>query len=142
MYDKLMEEQKSFTATLNDLYAMLGWIREKLEQTGLSDVEVRRIEIALEEGLVNVISYAYQWKKGTIELSIQFKEGKYVEITIEDSGLPFNPLKHKRKDDLFMPIEELEEGGLGILFMQRLMDKIEYQRVKKKNQLIMRKNLP
>ena len=137
-----MEEQKSFTATLNDLYAMLGWIREKLEQTGLSDVEVRRIEIALEEGLVNVISYAYQWKKGTIELSIQFKEGKYVEITIEDSGLPFNPLKHKRKDDLFMPIEELEEGGLGILFMQRLMDKIEYQRVKKKNQLIMRKNLP
>jgi len=56
MYDELMEEQKSFTATLSELYAMLGWVCETLDQTGLSDVEVRRIEIALEEGLVNVIS--------------------------------------------------------------------------------------
>jgi len=142
MYDELMEEQKSFTATLSELYTMLGWIREKLDQTGLSDVEVRRIEIALEEGLVNVISYAYQGKEGTIVLSIQFEEGKYVEITIEDSGIPFNPLKHKRKVDPFIPVEELEEGGLGILFMQKLMDKVEYQRLKKKNQLTMRKNLP
>ncbi len=142
MYDELMEEQKSFTATLSELYAMLGWVCEKLDQTGLSDVEVRRIEIALEEGLVNVISYAYQGKEGTVVISIQFEEGKYVEITIEDSGLPFNPLKHKRKVDPFIPVEELEEGGLGILFMQKLMDKVEYQRVKTKNQLTMRKNLP
>jgi len=142
MYDGIMEEQKLFNANLSELYAMLGWVREKLDQTGLSDVEVRRIEIALEEGLVNVISYAYQGKEGTIALSIHCEKGKYVEITIEDSGLPFNPLKHKRKIDPFVPVEELEEGGLGILFMQKLMDKVEYQRFKKKNQLTMRKNLP
>lgn len=137
-----MEDQKSFNATLSELYEMLGWIREKLNQTGLSDVEVRRIEIAMEEGLVNVISYAYQGKEGMIALFIQFEEGKYVEIIIEDSGLPFNPLKHKRKVDPFAPVEELEEGGLGILFMQKLMDKVEYQRFKEKNRLTMRKNLP
>ena len=137
-----MEEQKFFNAALNELYAMLEWIREKLDQTSLSDIEVRRIEIALEEGLVNVISYAYQGKEGMIMLSIHFEEGKYVEITIEDSGLSFNLLKHKRKVDPFAPIEELEEGGLGILFIQKLMDKVEYQRFQGKNRLTMRKNLP
>ena len=142
MYDGIMEEQKSFNANLSELYAMLGWVREKLDQTGLSDIEVRRIEIALEEGLVNVISYAYQGEEGKIALSIRCEKGKYVEIMIEDSGLPFNPLKHKRKIDPFVPVEDLEEGGLGILFMQKLMDKVEYQRFKKKNRLTMRKNLP
>jgi serine/threonine-protein kinase RsbW len=137
-----MEEQKSFNATLSELYEMLGWIREKLDQTGLSDVEESRIEIALEEGLVNVFSYAYQGKEVVIALCIQFEEEKYVEITIEDSGLPFNPLKHKRKVDPFAPVEEMEEGGLGILFMQKLMDKVEYQRFKEKNRLTMRKNIP
>ncbi|WP_316356013.1 ATP-binding protein [Candidatus Neptunichlamydia sp. REUL1] len=142
MYDGIMEEQKSFSAHLSELYAMLGWVCERLGQTGLSDIEVRRIEIALEEGLVNVISYAYQGEEGKIALSIRCEKGKYVEITIEDSGLPFNPLKHKRKIDPFVPVEDLEEGGLGILFMQKLMDKVEYQRFKKKNQLTIRKNLP
>jgi anti-sigma regulatory factor (Ser/Thr protein kinase) len=107
MYDGIMEEQKSFNANLSELYAMLGWVREKLDQTGLSDIEVRRIEIALEEGLVNVISYAYQGEEGKIALSIRCEKGKYVEIMIEDSGLPFNPLKHKRKIDPFVPVEDL-----------------------------------
>lgn len=137
-----MEEQKSFDATLSEMYAMLGWIREKLDQTGLSNIEVKRIEIALEEGLVNVITYAYQGKKGAIALAIRFEAGKYVEITIEDSGFPFNPLKYTRKVDPFASVEELEEGGLGILFIQKLMDTVGYQRSQKKNRLTMRKNLP
>ena len=91
---------------------------------------------------MNVISYAYQGVEGEITLQYRQVVGEYIEIVIEDSGLPFNPLRHKKEIDPLIPVEELEEGGLGILFMQKLMDKVEYQRVYEKNLLTLRKNLP
>lgn len=132
---------KTFKAELAALSSMLDWIRIQLEKTGLSDVEIRRIEIALEEGLVNIISYAYQGEVGTIEVSIDHLEKEYIEITLKDYGLPFNPLKQKKEIDPLIPVEEMEVGGLGILFMQKLMDKVEYIRQENTNILSLRKNL-
>lgn len=137
-----MDNAASFSAELSSLYPMLEWVRERLEAVELSDVEVRRIEIALEEGLVNIISYAYQGEVGTIDLEFHYVEEDYVELIIRDSGLPFNPLKHRREVDPLTPIEELEVGGLGILFIQKLMDKVEYNRLNEKNTLILKKKLP
>ena len=134
--------EKTFTAELASLHPILDWIRNYLEETGLSDVEIRRIEIALEEGLVNIFSYAYQGEIGTIDIFIHHEQGSYVEITFKDKGLPFNPLKHKKEIDPLIPIESIEEGGLGILFMQKLMDKVEYIRESDTNILSLRKNLP
>lgn len=132
---------KTFKAELSSLHPMLSWVRDHLKEIGLSDVEIRRIEVALEEGLVNIISYAYQGEVGTIDISVKHEEGKFVEITFKDRGLPFNPLKHKKEIDPLIPIEEMEVGGLGILFMQKLMDKVEYIRQDDANILILRKNL-
>lgn len=134
--------EKTFTAELASLYTILDWIRSYLEETGLSDVEIRRIEIALEEGLVNIFSYAYQGKVGEITIVVHHEVGSFVEITFKDKGLPFNPLKHKKEIDPLVPIESLEEGGLGILFMQKLMDKVEYRRENDSNIITLRKNLP
>lgn len=132
---------KTFKAELASLHPILNWVRDHLEKTGLSDVEIRRIEIALEEGLVNIISYAYQGETGTIDVSVEHHEGEFVEITFKDQGLPFNPLKHKKEIDPLIPVEDMEVGGLGILFMQKLMDKVEYIRHGDSNILILRKNL-
>lgn len=132
---------KTFKAELAALPSMLDWIRVQLEETGLSDVEIRRIEIALEEGLVNIISYAYQGEIGTLEISVDHVEGEFVEIILKDHGLPFNPLKHKKEIDPLIPVEEMEVGGLGILFMQKLMDKVEYIRQENMNILSLRKSL-
>lgn len=130
----------SFCANLNSLHPMLEWIRAHLEEAGFSDVEVRRIEIALEEALVNIISYAYQGKEGMIELNYHLSE-KYVELVIKDQGLPFNPLKQIKKADPLIPIEEREVGGLGILFILEIMDKVDYTRSRETNTLTLRKNL-
>ena len=132
---------QTFKAELASLHPILDWIRGYMEQTNLSDVEIRRIEIALEEGLVNIISYAYQGERGTIEVGVDHQEGKFIEITFKDQGLPFNPLSHKRDIDPLAPVEEMEIGGLGILFMHKLMDKVDYIRRGDSNILILRKNL-
>lgn len=136
-----MENHKIFKAELISLHDMLEWVRERLKKTTFSDAEIRRIEIALEEGLVNIISYAYQEKGGMIEIVFHHERGNYVELTIIDSGLPFNPLKHKREVNSSVPIEDLKEGGLGIVFMQKIMDVVKYKWHRGKNTLTLRKNL-
>ncbi|MCB1116409.1 MAG: ATP-binding protein, partial [Chlamydiia bacterium] len=60
--------EKTFSAELSSLHPILDWVRTHLEETGLSDVEIRRIEIALEEGLVNIFAYAYQGETGLIHI--------------------------------------------------------------------------
>ena len=134
--------QKSFNATLNELHKMLGWVGERLVNTSFSDIEKRRIQIALEEGLVNIISYAYQGEIGKISLLVEIVNQQFLEITIEDFGVAFNPLKHKKEVNPHAPIEDLEIGGLGIVFIEKIMDHVKYERFEKKNRLILRKNLP
>lgn len=119
---------------------MLEWVRIHLDEAGFSDIEARRIEIALEEALVNIISYAYQGEEGMIELNYHLDE-EYVELVIQDQGLPFNPLKQVKKVDPLIPIEEREVGGLGILFILEIMDKVDYTRSRETNTLTLRKNL-
>jgi len=135
------ETTASFTAELNSLHPMLKWIRTHFEGSGLSDIEIRRIEIALEEALVNIISYAYQAHGGMIELNYHLNPGEDVELTIKDQGLPFNPLKQVKRVNPLATLEETEEGGLGLLFMHKLMDKVEYIRFRESNILTLKKNL-
>lgn len=132
--------EKTFIAELSSLYPILHWVRSHLEHVGFLESQIRNIEIALEEGLVNIFSYAYQGEGGTLTISFSQKMGSYVEIILKDEGLPFNPLKDKKEIDPLIPVESIEEGGLGILFMQKLMDKVEYRRENGANILTLRKN--
>ncbi|MEM8727280.1 MAG: ATP-binding protein [Chlamydiota bacterium] len=134
--------EKTFTAELVSLHPILDWIRKYLEDIGLSTLEIRRIEIALEEGLVNIFSYAYRGNTGSIDISISHQEGSHIAIIFKDTGRPFNPLKDGGKADLLTPTDSLKEGGLGILLMQKLMDKVEYRREGNANVLTLRKNVP
>jgi len=46
-------------AKLENLESMLQFIRNGAEQQGFSGKEINKIQVAAEEALVNVISYAY-----------------------------------------------------------------------------------
>src|SRR3989344_9639763 len=81
----------TFTSELKDLPQMLSWVRERLERKGLDPKAIRRIELAVEEALVNVIRYAYNAHAGKIEISLKADPG-LVEIAIRDWGPAFNPL--------------------------------------------------
>ena len=61
------------------------------------------------EYFVNVCSYAYEGKKGSVELSIEISNE--IRIIFCDSGMPFNPLENIVDIDDY----EMEEqvGGLG-----------------------------
>lgn len=96
------------------------------------------LNLVLEEALTNVIFYAYE-KESKNEIVIDFeKRGNELEIRITDSGKPFDPTL-KSDPDITLPIDERPIGGLGILLIKKIMDKVTYQRKESFNILLMTK---
>lgn len=128
-------QQILFQARIDSLEQVLDWIEMQTQLAGLSGAESRKIEIALEEAIVNVIHYAYRDKGGDIELSCYHQPAEWIEFIIKDCGPFFNPLGQTIKQD------QQKEGGLGIPLMRHYMDRVQYQRSEPYNLLTLTRYL-
>jgi len=114
-------------AKLENLESMLQFIRNGAEQQEFSGKEINKIQVAAEEALVNVISYAYPDDGGNVEIRCDAKGAEGLVIEIIDWGIPFDPLSLP-EPDIEAPPEEREVGGLGIYIMRNIMDEVSYKR--------------
>lgn len=130
-----MRSERTFPAKLEQLPAMLGWIRGRLADVSIPPRERKKIELACEEVLMNIIGHAYGGALGTIEVCAMVSDDERMEIEFQDEGPPFNPLGKPLEVDLEAPLESREEGGLGIYFIRNLVDDVRYRREGKKNVL-------
>ncbi|MBR5064324.1 MAG: SpoIIE family protein phosphatase, partial [Bacteroidales bacterium] len=98
------------------------------------------LNLALEEAVTNVISYAYpKGTDGLVEIDALLQE-KSLEFVIMDSGTPFDPTA--RPDaDITLSVEERPIGGLGIHLVRQIMDEVHYDWVDGKNRLTLIKKL-
>lgn len=145
---KNQEEQPlKFPAKLEHLYEMLAYIKMSATSTGFTRTVISKIELACEEALVNIISHGYPKKVGTIEISCISNCGESLHISIEDDGLPFNPLQAVKQliPDNFEEMKEnagvQEVGGYGIYFIVNMMDDVSYRHQNGKNSLLLTKLL-
>ncbi|HAE41227.1 MAG TPA: ATP-binding protein [Candidatus Riflebacteria bacterium] len=122
-------QQSSFPATLEHLNDMLGFILGFAQQQGFEEKIVGKVRLAMEEVLVNIISYAYPDSTGSIDIGCAPAEGDRTGIIIEvkDRGVPFNMLD-KEDPDTTLPMEDRQIGGLGIFFAKQIMDDLRYER--------------
>jgi serine/threonine-protein kinase RsbW len=92
---------------------------------GLNDDQTHEAQMAVDEACTNVIEHAYRGKSdGTIDIVCE-KRGKEFVVTIQDFGVRFDPKKvesPKTRD----PLSKRRIGGLGLFFMRRLMDRVEF----------------
>ncbi len=118
-------------AELEHLPTFLDHVRQAIEVAGLADAHGIRLELAVEEALVNVFHYAYagQNHPGVAE------EGLTVEII--DEGPPFDPLA-RPDPDTTLELDQRQPGGLGIFMIQKLTDEVRYRRDNSQNVLMIR----
>ncbi|MDP1608783.1 MAG: ATP-binding protein [Chlamydiales bacterium] len=136
-----MNRHKIFHAQIDLLPSILGWIREILVEAGAKLPLIGHVELALEEALVNIIHHAYKDKPGDIEIQILSAPSQAITIILKDQGPPFNPLTvDYTPPDPSLPLEELQEGGLGVFFMRQYLDNIVYKREASYNVLTLTKN--
>ena len=136
-----MSQHKIIHAHIDHLRPILHWIRDELLSIGFDEPSIRKVELASEEALVNVIHHAYKGKEGNIEIEILSFPKSHVKIIISDEGIPFNPLDVEISMNPLESLEERKEGGLGLLFMKQYMDEIYYDHKKNKNILTLIKRV-
>ena len=131
-----------YTATLKNLPTIHQQIFVFAEKMGVSQKRQSDIELALEEMLVNIISYAFTDEAHTheIELLADVSDDRRFVITIIDDGKPYDPLATP-EPDLDVDIEHREIGGLGVMLVRRLMDDVTYSRENNRNILKLTVNI-
>ena len=100
-----------------------------------------RLRLALEEPVQNISQYAYS-SDGPLDVVVLKNPNlQTFDITLIDSGVPFNPLQ-RDIPNLNIPIEEREVGGLGIYFTRQIASKLDYKFENKRNKLTLKYKKP
>ncbi len=115
-------------ADIVNLPVFLRFLTQFLKERPFSLQRRKEIEIAAEEAFVNIIRYAYKFDKpGDLQLSFHETANKRVEIEFRDRGVPFDPTS-MTEPDTELSISERKIGGLGVLFIRRMVDGLSYRR--------------
>lgn len=129
-----MKINKVFAAETSNLSFILRWIRENLAKISLSGAEKNKLEVASEEIIVNIASYAYTQPGGSIEIEFE-QHPDCLFLSFIDSGKPFNPLDNQKPVLKSLSVDSKDIGGLGIFFVKNLVDRVDYSHTEGKNKL-------
>lgn len=132
----LMVEYKGTTINLENKIEQLSllsdFVKDMCGQYSISEDIVNDIDVSLDEIGANIISYAFPPDEvHNFYVSFHYESGEVV-FTFEDDGIPFDPTQ-PTDSHLDLPPEERPVGGLGIMMVKALMDKVEYERRDDKN---------
>ena len=127
------------TAKLKYLAEFVEEVNRRATEAGLSMAEVTRMELCIEEVVVNIINYAYPEEEGSLRMNCSKEQTDFV-ITIEDEGIQFNMLE-KEDPDVDAAADDREIGGLGVFLVKELMDEVIYTRENGVNTLVLKKHL-
>lgn len=108
--------------------------RYLLEQS-LGEYDRKKVSIAVDEILSNIISYAYEDKgRHTIRVNLDCTEDR---LTLEflDDGKQFDPIEFIRNQGERSAEDMDRVGGLGLKLVGRLMNRLAYLREGNQNKL-------
>lgn len=121
------------TADLSSLHPMRDHALAHARKSGLSIELEPKLDLVLEEILVNVASHAYGGEAGEVELECEVTNDEFC-CTVRDWGIPFNPLAQDEPDTT-QPLNERPIGGLGLLFVTTMPNSCSYRRNGEANEL-------
>lgn len=128
-------------ARVENIDRVTNFVNEQLESMDCSMRSMLQIDVALDEIFSNVCHYAYGDDIGHVTLYVEeLPDDKSVRITMEDEGIPFNPLSHE-DPDVTVGLAERSIGGLGIFMVKRTMNDVLYEYRDDKNMLTVVKRL-
>ena len=97
---------------------------------------VQKFELALDEVLTNVVSYAFPENAEDPVVTVTMQvDGGWLKVRVQDNGPAFDPLHDAQEPDLTLSAEDRPIGGLGIFLAKSFVDTLTYERVDGFNRL-------
>ncbi|MHC1783996.1 MAG: ATP-binding protein [Anaerolineaceae bacterium] len=116
---------KTFRGMFINLANIAAFVRLAAKIAGLNEKEIYQVETAVDEACSNIIEHAYSGEdKGDIICCCDPEPG-CLTITLKDTGRRFDP------SDIPLPdtqccLEDREPHGLGLYFINQLMDEVAF----------------
>ncbi len=109
-------------------------VKEVASNFGFSKTQIQGLVLAVDEACANIIRHSYcGCEEGLITLECKEKK-KALEFILKDQGRPMDCKKIKHR-----PLNKVRPGGLGVFFIKKMMDEVEYARSRGMNILRMKK---
>ena len=115
---------------LKSQLAELARLAEEITQLGsehhLPDEVICHLKLVMEEVVSNINRHGYGGREdGEVSVVLHLAPDA-IAVTVEDAGVPFNPLDLPAPD-LTAPLEARAVGGLGVYLVRQLMDGVDYR---------------
>jgi serine/threonine-protein kinase RsbW len=114
-------------ATAASISAFSEFVRGGAVLAGVREAELPKLDLVLEEILINVARYAYTPQTGSVEVAFAPAGPHQLHVEIADFGRVFNPLEAD-PPDLSRGLADRPIGGLGVFLVRSMVDSIAYRR--------------
>jgi anti-sigma regulatory factor (Ser/Thr protein kinase) len=129
-------ERLTLPARVESVRPFHQFVRSGAEAVGLDPADMNKLDLVLEEILVNIARYAYQGGAGDVQVAYSTEAGSLL-VEVTDSGCSFNPLE-SAPPDLALGLADRPIGGLGVLLVRQIVGSLSYRRQDGQNTLSFR----
>jgi anti-sigma regulatory factor (Ser/Thr protein kinase) len=130
-------EPLSLPAQTTHLSQLMDYVAWASAAVGLDEAAIYRLSLAVDEIATNIVLYGYEaaGRHGDLIIWAETND-KHLTVYLEDTGKPFDPRHAPRPADLDRPLEERQDGGLGIFLALWGVDHFTYERHGRTNRSI------
>lgn len=112
-------------------------LRNFLAPLGFAEDVAELLVLAVDEACANILRHAYEGScKGNFSLTMEASAHELL-ISIRDQGKPCDPEKIQSR-----ALEDFRPGGLGVFFIKKAFDSVEYLPQADGTLLLLRKRVP
>lgn len=102
------------------------FVQRQLDTYGLSEIESHKLVLAIDEVCANMIIHSNNCDPNeSLELEMMFKKNQNIIFVIRDKGVRFD-INTYEEPSMQEIISSKRKGGLGLMLVKRIMDKIEF----------------
>lgn len=124
---------------IGEIPRLIDWVERCCGEACIASDLSFRLALALDEAVTNVIGHAFneQTPPHLIAVELDITDAS-VTATVIDNGRAFDP-SAAPEPDVSLPLAQRDPGGLGILLVHRMVDRVEYHRAAGENRLRLEK---
>ena len=117
----------------SNLTGIRVFVADVLKKHDYPEVEAHKLVLAVDEVCANLIIHANDCNpKESLSLTVDYKDHHSITFEIKDHGIGFDMSKY-HEPSLKELVDSKRKGGLGLMLVKRIMDKIEFKSEKNSN---------
>ena len=116
------------------LSQLMDYVTWAAAACGLDEAAAYRLSLAVDEIATNIVLHGYEdaGRRGDLTIWAEANNER-LTVYLEDVGQPFDPRQAPQPPDLDLPLEERQDGGLGIFLALWGVDGFDYEQFDERN---------